>query len=490
TSFGSGSDIGLMNNLYNLENGLSTRSWAKEKAASLGENGDAFYEGIGYNYTYGDVMSLATIERLKAGYDKLKIGEVSDPENEARASTKANKEGQRTITLESLSNGAEFATDLAHESRRDGSESEDQELETAESVISHTKMAQALMDELGVEVFSERSDLLLETDIQRTYGEGALAAYAAKAYDSSADYWKLTAEGKIEWDGEKDLRNEAGEIIRVDKTGSYSQSLLNWFGKENAIELLQERGINTEGMDKTEIAAQLMNSSGVKWDKNAINSATGKIGSYVPIIQDYQIGSSLIGMHDLLSFQLSEDEAFHLGKISQESPDIAYWVDGPTGSVNVMASTSCFFMSTLGGVQTQAGEHFSSAQINSIRESALARDLLSIMYDEEGVPSIYTMGKDARRSISQLAFAELGQFGYLKFNNKSTGFDDGSLMVGNTVNGNNHAREGNGIMQEIYDPYEGINYISGGYLDSTKSQYYNHVDYQEYYWDMYGAYCR
>ncbi|MDC7125984.1 MAG: hypothetical protein PQJ46_10485, partial [Spirochaetales bacterium] len=42
TSFGSGSDIGLMNNLYNLENGLSTRSWAKEKAASLGENGDAF----------------------------------------------------------------------------------------------------------------------------------------------------------------------------------------------------------------------------------------------------------------------------------------------------------------------------------------------------------------------------------------------------------------------------------------------------------------
>ncbi|MDC7124047.1 MAG: M23 family metallopeptidase [Spirochaetales bacterium] len=163
---------------------------------------------------------------------------------------------KRTIILETLSNGAEFPADLAHESWRDGSESEDQKLETAESVISHTKMAQALMDELGTDVFSERSDLLLETDILRTYGEGALAAYAAKAYDSSADFWKLMEDGSLAMDEDGWLKDSNGNYI-LDENGnrqgadSIQAGLQNILGidAETATAMLYDQGFVFAGKE-------------------------------------------------------------------------------------------------------------------------------------------------------------------------------------------------------------------------------------------------
>jgi hypothetical protein len=68
---------------------------------------------------------------------------------------------------------------------------------------------------------------------------------------------------------------------------------------------------------------------------------------------------------------------------------------------------------------------------------------------------------------------------------------DGSLIVGETVHGNNHAREGNNYMNsEIFDPYEGISYQSGQDIVSQKSKYYEYVDYQKYYWQQYEEYYK
>ena len=47
-------------------------------------------------------------------------------------------------------------------------------------------------------------------------GEGAFGQYVAGAYDSSGDYWKLTAEGELVYDGDGWLRNEAGDYINAD----------------------------------------------------------------------------------------------------------------------------------------------------------------------------------------------------------------------------------------------------------------------------------
>ena len=63
---------------------------------------------------------------------------------------------------------------------------------------------------------------------------------------------------------------------------------------------------------------------------------------------------NMSGLDERLRFQLSENDAFNLGKISQESPEIAYYVENDKGEqINAMAATGCYYMSTLGGVQTQ-----------------------------------------------------------------------------------------------------------------------------------------
>ena len=216
------SDIGLMDNIYSLTQGLSMRNWAKEEAEALNEkglNGNNFYEGIGYNYTYGDSLNLLTLERLKNGFDSYEFGEIRNDKGElARGLTTADEEGRRKIKFGSLESGTEFAVDLAHESWRDGYENIGT-YETVSSVISHTKMANALMKEHGRNVFSNRGDLQFEADIYEKYGTIGLATYAAEAYDSSADYWLLMEDGSLVMDGDGWLKDSNGNYI-LDESGN------------------------------------------------------------------------------------------------------------------------------------------------------------------------------------------------------------------------------------------------------------------------------
>ena len=301
----------------------------------------------------------------------------------------------------------------------------------------------------------------------------------------SGDFWKLTDDGQIIWDGKKDLINENGEIIRIDKTGSFSLSLLNWFGKDNSAALLEQRGYDTENMSDSEIAYALMKSSGAEWNDTAYSEATGiNSGAYVPRTVPGGQGANMSTLEDRLRFQLSEYEAFHSSKISQESPDIAVWVQNEDGDwINGMASTGCYYMSTLGAVQTQAGKLLTTEQINRITEQALEEGWLDV--DEEG---IFPTGDDSKTLISQLAFRELGEFGYLKFNSNSENAD-GSIIVGKTINNNYHAREGNWSMdKDIFDPYENISYQYGQDVILKKSENYEYYDYQKYYWKQFEEY--
>nr|MDA3823499.1 hypothetical protein [Bacteroidales bacterium] len=318
------------------------------------------------------------------------------------------------------------------------------------------------------------------------YAQGVISKvemedYISNNYDSARDFWKLMDDGSIEWDGKKDLTNESGETVRVDKTGSYSKSLMNWLGKENAIDFLLKKGIDTSDMSDSEIASQLMTSSGTEWNSEAYSQTTGiNSGAYVPVMLPGGQSANMSGLEDRLRFQLSENDAFHRGKISQESPDIAYYVGDSENPMNAMAETGCYYMSTLGAAQTQAGKLLDSDQINRITETALDKGWLKT--DEN---SIFPTGDEAKTNISQLAFAELGQFGFLDF--EATLQDaDGSLIVGQTTFGNNHAREGNNLLNlEIFDPYEGISYQSGQNTVTSKSKYYEYVDYQKYYWQQF-----
>ena len=204
-------------------------------------------------------------------------------------------------------------------------------------------------------------------------------------YDMSGDFWKLTDEGTIVWDGQKNLVNEEGDVIRIDKTGSYSLSLMNWFGRENSLALLRQRGYDPDSMADNEIAYALMKSSGAVWDGTAHSDTTGQnSGAYVPRTVPGGQSANSSTLEDRLHFQLAQDEAFHRAKISQESPDIAVWVQDEEGEwINGMAATGCYYMATLGAVQTQAGKLLSTEQINRITERALEEGWLET--DEEGV---------------------------------------------------------------------------------------------------------
>jgi hypothetical protein len=450
---------------------------------------DDYIAAMRMSYSSGgtDSQTRALYEQLLSGAAVIEKG------SEGTARSKM-ENGIRTVYMDELSgrnSDLHYGVVLSHEAMRNGLDDgeEGQLRETWQAVLQHSLVAQSVGAIYGDD--SLTGDMQQEVELlQEAIESGDFSAFgehALSSYDSTQDYWKLMDNGEVAWDGKKDLTNEAGETVRVDKTGSYSKSLLNWLGKENAISQLMSRGIDAREMSESEIAQQLMKTSGVEWDSSAYSDTTGKnTGAYVPTALPGGQSANMTGLDDRLRFQLSENDAFNLGKISQESPEIAYYVENDKGEqINAMAITGCYYMSTLGGVQTQSGQLLTAEQINTITEASLENGWLKADGN-----SIYPTGDNARRNISQLAFSELGEFGYLDFSNNPNNAD-GSLIVGETVHGNNHAREGNNYMNsEIFDPYEGISYQSGQDIVSQKSKYYEYVDYQKYYWQQYEEYYK
>ena len=399
-------------------------------------------------------------------YTKILNGNISftsATESGYNGQTIMNEDGTKTIEIDRTGlSSFDLGVLLAHEANRDGvvRDNSTQERETADSVINHMDLASAIQDAYGSSYLNEANNMeaaYYKMYQKRLASREDLEQYALENYDSSADYWKLMDSGEVVWDGKKDLTNEAGETVRVDKTGSYSKSLLNWLGKKQSVALLKQRGIDTSNMSDAEIASQLMESSGVEWNSTAFSETTGKnTGAYVPTAFPGGQSVNMSGLDERLRFQLSENDAFNLGRFPKRA--LKLHIMSRMIKVNRLMpwlQPGAIICLPLGGVQTQAGQLLTSEQINSITETSLKNGWLKADGD-----SIYPTGDNARRSISQLAFSELGEFGYLDFSNNPNNAD-GSLIVGETVHGNNHAREGNNYMNsEIFDPYEG-DIISG-----------------------------
>jgi hypothetical protein len=376
---------------------------------------------------------------------------------------------------------------LSHEAMRNGTADGQagQERETAAAVLNHTLVARSVAAAYGGESLSGTMQGEVK-QLNRALASGDFSGfgqYIAGNYDSSGDYWRLTLDNKIVWDNSRDLNveyvdPETGEVkveekVRVDKTGSYSKSLENYLGRGKTVAFLESHGIKAEGMSDSEIAYALMTSSGAEWNQEK--------GIYEPITIPGGQGYNTSSLSDRLTFEVDEGQAFHMRKISQETPSIGYWVGEGDDRVNVMATTGCYYLSTLGAVQTQAGEHLTAEQINKITEISLENDWLET--DEN---SIYPKGNLSRTEISRLAFEELGIPARLDFVHPQE--IDGLINVGETVNGNNHATEW-GSEGQLFDPYEGIKYNIPT-IERLKREYEYIDEYQEYYWREYEQYYR
>ncbi len=196
---------------------------------------------------------------------------------------------------------------LTHEAFRDGivSEKEQQELETIDAVTSHMEISNILMHTYGASNLNV--DNTKEADIYEYYKQGqidgkSLAEYALGNYNSREDFWMLTNDGQIVWDGKQGLYDEDGNLIEVamDEKGNhigFSQSLLEYMGEKSAISFLHDRGIETSGMSKAELAYALMTSSGAEWDGSMY------IPSSVPGGQGY----NSVTLEERLTFPASDD---------------------------------------------------------------------------------------------------------------------------------------------------------------------------------------
>ena len=456
--------IALRTNTYERKNGAGTGTALRSQ------------------YGFGDGRAQQQANDILHGRAEL-IKDGGNVTTDARAKTVFDGVRKIYLTGDNFDGTVESALAmgiaLQHEAYRDGitESSAAQKVETMHAIYKHTEMALRMandgmagkmmngvlsyMPELKSDIGNYNrymfamaragGDMSKQREAYEQY-----AAYVNGAYDSSEDYWKLLDDGTLVWDGKRDLVNEHGEIIRLDKTKSYSKSLLNWLGNEAAIAFLTKQGIDTTGMSRDKIAESLFTSLGIQWDNNAVSPLTGKAtGAWVDLNNNTDLSS-------FMRFKLPEKYAFHLGKISQESPDIAYWVGSDEKKVNAMKATGCYYMSTLGAVQTQADKLLSAEDINYITAIALKNNWL-----QTNDVSIWPNGAEARESISKLAFMRLGKIGYgLKFVNPRKVV--GKINVGQTIWGNNHATEWN-LNQLLFDPYQGIRYSN----ETKESLYYS-----------------
>jgi len=347
-----------------------------------------------------------------------------------------------------------------HEAHRDGVVTSDNDLETRRAVLAHTEMALRVAGDYGLGVILGNQNLAGDAAAYLG-GPEAFARYAGTAYDSSADYWKLVKNedgtGSIVWDGKRDLTNEEGDLLQKDKTGSFSQSLMKYLGREETVKLLESQGYDTQGKSDTQLAYALMTTSGSNWNES--NREYELIPTY-----GYQ-GSTL---ESRLSFDVTKEEAVNLGKIPQYSPAIAY---NDSEGVNIMEKYGCFLGSILGAVQTTAGSNLTSEQILAITGKSFDLGYLS--------GNMHTGANMDKEAISALAFRELGVFKRVEFDQFGS---DGSLVIGATGTDTWHAREGDSTGDVRFDPYPWVTYLPGG--ENAEIRRFNIINYSPNYYDF------
>lgn len=244
--FGNGGiDVG--GNVYDLAKRMSDKSNLAKYASS---NGQAKGEAAYYAYVYGDWTQENTAARIANGKDTL----IFDNTNDFIARTERDAKGGRTITMRNSGDKYVNAIQLGHESYRNGiiGTTAEQNAETIAAVMGHTEMAVRMED---YQSYKAQGLLGAEVEAYRKGDMTSLFMNAMANYDSSGDYWKLTVDGKIEWDKSKNLNveyyDEWGNLKTkkgyiTDDTGSYSLSLLNYVGEERARQIL---GFDFDNLD-------------------------------------------------------------------------------------------------------------------------------------------------------------------------------------------------------------------------------------------------
>ncbi|HNY20548.1 MAG TPA: hypothetical protein PKO22_00225, partial [Treponemataceae bacterium] len=221
-----GNGINAGGAFYRLTKGISDKKIIDSYAAEHAEDGkgDAAYNA----YVYGDWSSETTSRRIAMGKDELEFLAAANPGSVAKTTQNGNG---RNIAIVDTGNSLNNAVALQHESHRDGIFSDDNTIETSESVIAHARMASE-MKKRGLEI---NLDGLLALEVA-LYDKGdfkTLSAIASKCYDSTDDFWKLTSSGNLAYDGKANVYDENGVMIRETESQGVEGSMLEILGLED-----------------------------------------------------------------------------------------------------------------------------------------------------------------------------------------------------------------------------------------------------------------
>ncbi|MDR0464525.1 MAG: hypothetical protein LBG94_05340 [Treponema sp.] len=190
------------------------------------------YISLRAQYGYGDNVQKSQLWDILGGNTLLNI---TDGDYTAQTTI---INGQRVVNLAGYQHGMStedqfmLATILGHEAYRDGYVTEYNNIETRFSVLAHTEMALRMISGGERIAYDEN----LADDISAYIASFVLNdinlfnSYVDSNYDSSGDLWKLMKDGRLLYDGNTDLYDEEGRLIKKSASGTLSGSLAEWTG--------------------------------------------------------------------------------------------------------------------------------------------------------------------------------------------------------------------------------------------------------------------
>lgn len=212
-----------------------------------------------FQYSFGDETAAETLRKILSGRDRLLISQGED----YLGLTAADGEGGRILRLslpglpaDALENAGLLqaqllALVLQHEAHRDGinggaEDSPGWSDELSSAVRAHAEMAVGIgRDQRYSRDFYRYIPSLFVDMAALKRGSAGDASSLVSLYDDSADFWRLSKDGYLMWDGSHHLWDESGRLLAVHDKGSFSRDVADYIGvsRQEALGMMDRAGL-------------------------------------------------------------------------------------------------------------------------------------------------------------------------------------------------------------------------------------------------------
>jgi hypothetical protein len=205
--------------------------------------GTSLKNALLYQYGFGDDQALLQLERLLSGEDLLALSSDDGIWAESRLHASG-----REVLLSLENESTPFssfmvAVMLQHEAYRDGIVDGGNPAETRAAVEAHTELVRRVSSDslYGTDLLKDHPMLLRG---QLLAVDGSLGSLSELAFDSERDFFRITEEGELLFDGSHHLWSAGGTLMAKHDRGSFSLSVADHFGisRDEALSLMEAGG--------------------------------------------------------------------------------------------------------------------------------------------------------------------------------------------------------------------------------------------------------